>query len=230
MSIRQMTAGHSEYHKSGKDRDESLMEWRTTFEGAVLQTFERNGSWDSDFIAIVWDEERQCVREVEYATTRFWTYGNSAVVDATPEVLAKAQAYAHAVNLRMAIAADQAQARRIAEGREVRILPTATGRDRRSKYAPGGVIPAGSTGYVAAIVVDPFRTPTYRYGGTVPHAHKVAIQYQGKHLIYLPDDAVEVVDPEQYESDPADIEAALPPAENYTNFHRPTPGYLNMVA
>lgn len=65
----------------------------TSFEGAVLETRERNGYDDSDFYAIVWDEAQGKVRTVEYASTRFWTYHNGATVDATDEAKAKAAAW-----------------------------------------------------------------------------------------------------------------------------------------
>ncbi|QDN94948.1 hypothetical protein FNV58_01050 (plasmid) [Streptomyces sp. RLB1-9] len=63
-----------------------------TYEGAVLRLRERNGYDDSDFYALVWDEEQQRVREIQYATTRGWTYHNGASIDATHEVIAKAVA------------------------------------------------------------------------------------------------------------------------------------------
>ncbi len=63
------------------------------YEGCVLEKRELNGYDDSDFYAIVWDEPSQSIKRVEYATTRAWTYPNSAVVDATPEVLAKAEKF-----------------------------------------------------------------------------------------------------------------------------------------
>lgn len=62
-----------------------------THVGAVLSTYEKNYYSDSDFCALVWDGTK--VTEVEYATTRFATYGNFASVDATPEVLAEAKAW-----------------------------------------------------------------------------------------------------------------------------------------
>lgn len=61
--------------------------------GCVLATGEHNFHDDSDFYALVWSEEQQRVIEVQYATTRGWTYHDSAKVDATPEVLAKATAW-----------------------------------------------------------------------------------------------------------------------------------------
>lgn len=64
-----------------------------TYKGCVLETGEFNGRDDSDFYALVWDETESKIKRIEYATTRFWTYGNSAQIDATPEVKAKALAY-----------------------------------------------------------------------------------------------------------------------------------------
>lgn len=66
---------------------------RTTYRGCVLGTGEHNMRDDSDFYAVVWNEETQSIIHVEYATTRGWSYPNGAVVDATDEVKAKANAY-----------------------------------------------------------------------------------------------------------------------------------------
>jgi hypothetical protein len=64
-----------------------------SYEGCVLGKFERNGYDDSDFIAIVWDSEKDAIITVEYASTRGWTYHNGCVVDATDSVIIQAQAY-----------------------------------------------------------------------------------------------------------------------------------------
>ena len=66
---------------------------RTTHEGLVLETRERNYHDDSDFYAIVWDPETESSRNIEYATTRGWCYPNSAVVDASEEIRAKFTAW-----------------------------------------------------------------------------------------------------------------------------------------
>lgn len=58
----------------------------------VIDTFERNMYDDSDFCAIVLDKAESRVRVVTYATTRGWTYHNHAAIDATPEVIAAAEA------------------------------------------------------------------------------------------------------------------------------------------
>lgn len=65
----------------------------TTWIGRVLETREWNTYHDSDFYAVVWDDDLNDgaggTRRVEYATTRFWTYPNNAWVDATEEILEK---------------------------------------------------------------------------------------------------------------------------------------------
>ena len=72
-------------------RDSSGNEERTEFVGAVLGTREQNLHHDSYFHAVVWDEERQEVRSVEYGATAY--YSNTGVtVDATREVIGKAVA------------------------------------------------------------------------------------------------------------------------------------------
>jgi hypothetical protein len=55
--------------------------------GVVVSTREMNGYDDSDFFATYLDGDT--FREVEYATTRGWTYAAHASIDATPEVMAR---------------------------------------------------------------------------------------------------------------------------------------------
>lgn len=61
--------------------------------GAVLDTYEVNGYDDSDWYAIVWDDEKKIVTTVRYDTTAFASMGR-ADVDATEESKRKATAYA----------------------------------------------------------------------------------------------------------------------------------------
>lgn len=63
------------------------------FHGYVLGIDERNGYSDSDFYAIVWDEEQQCVRTIDDGTTRFAAPPKYHGPSATPEVWAKAAAW-----------------------------------------------------------------------------------------------------------------------------------------
>lgn len=55
-----------------------------SYEGRVIETRERNYYDDSDFYAVVWDDEAGDIREIEYDTTRFGGGGN-AWADLTPE-------------------------------------------------------------------------------------------------------------------------------------------------
>lgn len=57
----------------------------TRFTGKVLKLREANHYHDSDFFALVWTNDGP--KEVEYASTRGWTYFNGAEIDATEEVL-----------------------------------------------------------------------------------------------------------------------------------------------
>lgn len=63
----------------------------TTHVGLVLDVYERNGYDDSDFYAVAWVDDKPVT--ICYASTRGWTYENSASVDATPDVLAAYAAY-----------------------------------------------------------------------------------------------------------------------------------------
>lgn len=62
--------------------------------GLCLRERERNMHDDSDFYMLVWDEETESTKEICFASTRGWTYPSYASkVDATPEVVAKWEAY-----------------------------------------------------------------------------------------------------------------------------------------
>ena len=63
------------------------------YQGATIREYERNYYDDSDFYAVVWDEEKQEPRHIQWATTRAWTYACGCVIDATPEVLEKYNAW-----------------------------------------------------------------------------------------------------------------------------------------
>lgn len=120
----------------------------TTHVGRVLALRERNGYDDSDFYAIVWDDAKGCPVEVEYASTRGWTYPNGAKVDATPEIVAKWEAWTIEQKRaceRARLAAEAAIPRvgrtvRVVKGRKVEIGTTAevfwAGRDqfRRGQF------------------------------------------------------------------------------------------------
>jgi hypothetical protein len=107
-----------------------------THEGLVLETYERNGYDDSDFVAVIWNPVEGKPVNVTYATTRFWTYPNSATVDATSEVREAYNAY------RAAAAAEKARARAEAEAAD----PAVKG--RTVTVTRGRKVPKGTTGEV----------------------------------------------------------------------------------
>lgn len=56
------------------------------YEGCVIDTYEHNDPWDSDWYAVCWDRERQEPVRVQYNTTRCGS-GGDAEIDATEDVL-----------------------------------------------------------------------------------------------------------------------------------------------
>lgn len=105
----------------------------TEYAGMVVGKYERNGYDDSDFIAVVWDPETGAPFEVCYASTRGWTYANSANIDATPEVKAKYDAWLAA----RAKSAEDARAARIA---------ATPAKGKTLKVVAGRKVPKGTLG------------------------------------------------------------------------------------
>lgn len=72
-----------------------------TYAGCCISEYERNGYDDSDFFMVVWDEETQATKSVMFATTRGWCYPCfGSRPDATPEVMAKVEAYNEAQRIK----------------------------------------------------------------------------------------------------------------------------------
>jgi len=94
-----------------------------TYYRKCVRDREANHYNDSDFYMTVFDEEKDCFKEIEYATTRAWTYpAMGSNVDATDELkerYAKVQAAiaAHYKKLR-----EEAEAKRPAKGKRVRVV------------------------------------------------------------------------------------------------------------
>lgn len=70
-----------------------------TYYGSVLAITENNGYNDSDFFAIVWDEEEQCIKSISDGTTRFAAPPKYHRADASEEVRAKADNWLRTVYL-----------------------------------------------------------------------------------------------------------------------------------
>ena len=69
------------------------------YENRVLSLGEHNGYHDSDFYAMVWDDETESVKKVVFASTRGWCYPcYPAEVDAPEDIRKKAEEYTRKQN------------------------------------------------------------------------------------------------------------------------------------
>ncbi len=171
--------------------------FETSYVGAVLETRERNGYDDSDFYAVVFDEDSGTIKNVDYATTRGWTYLNGATVDATPDVIAKASAYASKLRLEDLKARAAADARKPAVGKTVKVVK-------------GRKVPLGTVGEVFwAGEGRSFRpAPRYKTGAwSMKGALRLGIKTADGAKYFLAATNVEVVDPEDWLPDLSDLEA-----------------------
>lgn len=178
MAIRMMTSkteGENIYVKQYPGWDEEKcgpLYMEKTYEGCVLCKREHNGPGDSDFYAVVWDEEQGRCRSVEYATTRGWSYPNSASVDATPEAVVKARAWFEGW-LRERIAAETLNAAKEVDfGKPVRAT-------KRKRVYLGRVFWYGER----------------RFNGSYP-VKRVGVEMEDGTREFFNADKVEVVDPE----------------------------------
>jgi hypothetical protein len=135
---------------TGKDANAPAREedYEVSWVGQVVGLREMNGYDDSDFYAIVWDAAEGRTREVWYATTRGWTYRNSAAVDATEEVWAAYNAWRQARADEAAAAQAAWEAAQPRKGRTVTVVK-------------GRKVPLGTTGTVI------WTGPGYRGGERV---------------------------------------------------------------
>lgn len=107
-----------------KERDgghAEIIETKETYVGRVLETYEENGYNDSDFYAIVWDDETNSLIHKQFATTRFYSNGYGATIDATPEIIEKATAERKNRFLKSAIENDEEKAKTITKGKMIEI-------------------------------------------------------------------------------------------------------------
>ena len=107
-----------------KERDgghAEIIETKETYVGRVLETYEENGYNDSDFYAIVWDDETNSLIHTQFATTRFYSNGYGAKIDATPEIVEKATAERKNRFLKSAIENDEEKAKTITKGKMIEI-------------------------------------------------------------------------------------------------------------
>lgn len=154
-----------------------------TFDGAVLATYERNGASDSDFCAIVWDANANVVRSVEYDSTRFAPSGARVTIDATPEVIEMATAWAVERWRQELTRRAEREAVQPSKGRRVRSTTTRG----KNVGVEGVVMWFGKDGYKSD------RWVTY---------YRVGIKVEGESkLRYLDAEKVEVISPEPIDAD-----------------------------
>ena len=116
-----------------------ILETKETYVGKVLETYEENGRDDSDFYAVVWDDETNCLRHKLYATTRFYSNGYGAKIDATEEVVAKATAERKERFLQSEVEKDEEKAKTVAKGKKVEVVS-----GRKNRGAIGEVFWVGN--------------------------------------------------------------------------------------
>jgi hypothetical protein len=153
----------------------------TTYVGRVLRTWERNGYDDSDFYATVWNDETGQPEEIQYASTRGWTYPNGANVDADEETRGKYEAWRREQIQRARQLAAEEQARKPERGKQVRVV-------RGRKYY-------GQTGRIFWQGVNQFRT-YYRTGYNKPtdlHNQRFGIETATGARFFVQGDYVEVI-------------------------------------
>ncbi len=153
---------------------------KTSYEGAVLCTREENYYDDSDFYAVVWDEEDSSLKKVYYASTSHYTYENVAEVDATPEVKAKAREWLFKWAMEQLRKADKEKAERPEVGKMVKVVK-------------GRKVKLGTTGKM-------FWAGTDRWGKLKVGVATSEKKENGRYVdvVWTWVDNVEVINPESY--------------------------------
>jgi hypothetical protein len=149
-----------------------------TYVGCVLDEYEDNGYHDSYGYAIVWDDEKGVVTTVQTWSTAYYTT-TGATVDATPETIKKAKAYAAKILFEQRIKDHKI----VGTGKTVKSL-TVRGKAK------------GVTGTVEQIKRDEYARA---YGDIVPKVAviKVTAPFDNPHYgrnLYVKPDRLEVID------------------------------------
>lgn len=156
---------------------------KTKYEGAVIDNFERNGYHDSDFYAIVYDEEQDVVKSVMTGTTRGYSTTAPLPVDITDVNLIKAQVAAERQAYKILKMLADRDARVIEPGKVVRFTRNFNGRTQ-PKAQEGELL------NVATVWEE-------SWNGSYPTTKVKGWTADGRELT-VPANAVEVADPESY--------------------------------
>lgn len=172
--------------RCGGSGEETVEVWRRErFRGCVLADRERNYRDDSDFYAVVWDEERQAVRTIEWATTRFACTGCGCNIDATDEVKEKARRYMHGLAVEEYRTAAAYEAKCVQVGKLVQTVNTRK-------------VPPGTRGQVFWVGTDRFRSTRYSV------RERAGIQLEDGSRLFFAIHNLEVVAPATYLQDVED--------------------------
>jgi hypothetical protein len=155
--------------------------WADEYVGCVLTTWEKNGYDDSDWYAVVWDEATQSCKSIIYATTRGATLG-SAEIDATPEVIAKAQAWLAAIIFAGAKEAAAKEALTPELGKTVEVVK-------------GRKVPKGTVGVVTWKGLDDYKSG--RFYGREVKVYRLGIKV-GEQVHFTAAENCKVIDPEEW--------------------------------
>lgn len=127
------------YEKNGPreyDYDYSkVIGHKEEYAGLVLDDRERNYHDDSDFYAVVWNEERNEPMDIEYGTTRFATCDRYVKVDATADVRRKFTDWARKQYFSSLVLRDREKANSLEKGKIVKVV-----RGRKVKHSTRGKI------------------------------------------------------------------------------------------
>jgi len=164
-----------------------------THNGLCIQDREANGYNDSDWYMTVWNEEKGAPEEICFASTRGWSYPcYGSKPDATPEVVAKYNAWRAAREKQARINRDIEQAGLPKWGREVRII-------KGRKYAHG------LTGDVFW-TSDPVRS---RYNPfSMPKAERIGVRLVDGSRIFIAASNLEVINPDRYREYKEELQTA----------------------
>jgi hypothetical protein len=189
-----------------------ILETKETFVGKVLETYEENGYNDSDFYAVVWDDETDSLIHKQFATTRFYSNGYGAKIDATEEVKAKAITERKERFLKSEIEKDEETAKTIEKGKMVEVT---SGRKNR------GVI--GEVFWVG----NPTR---FSYNGPVSHSVGIKLNDEKgddgkfKNVAFAYDYNCTVLLHESYLTDVKELEEIATNKANNYSYSYPVPG------
>ena len=189
-----------------------ILETKETFVGKVLETYEENGYHDSDFYAVVWDDETDSLIHKQFSTTRFYSNGYGAKIDATEEVIAKATAERKKRFLNSAIEADEEKAKTIAKGKKVEVVS-----GRKNRGAIGEVFWVGNPDKFS------YYSKEHRSVGIKLNDEK---GYDGKfkNVVFAYDYNCGVINYESYLTDVKELEEIATNKANSYSYSYPVPG------